>query len=257
MTEFSDKYEMMLSSTDHYIFLSSYRVYADSAVPIKEDSPRLLDVSDDKEFLATEDYSLYKARQEDILKASKYDNWTIVRPAVTYSKFRYQLVTLEANTVIYRAMNKLPVLLPKEAMPIYGTMSWAGDVARMISRLILNPDALRETYTVSTAEHHTWEEIANFYKELIGLEYITIDTETYLGFFDPSHARGARYQLMYDRCFNRIIDNTKILYATGLKQSDLMPLKAGLKKELSALPKDTVWSRSTISERMDEFLKGR
>ncbi|NMB95461.1 MAG: NAD-dependent epimerase/dehydratase family protein [Clostridiaceae bacterium] len=254
--EFSERYEMMLSNTNHYIFLSSYRVYANSTL-IKENSPRLLDVSEDKEFLATEDYALYKAKQEDILKASKFDNWTVVRPAITYSKFRYQLVTLEANTVIYRAMNKLPVILPEEAIHIQGTMSWAGDVAKMLSRLVLNPAALKETYTVATSEHHTWEEIANYYKEIIGLEYLTVDTETYLSFFDPSVMKGARYQLLYDRCFNRIIDNSKILQATGLKQSDLMPLKEGLKKELSALPKDTVWSRSTISERMDEFLKNR
>jgi len=252
--EFSEKYEMLLSSTNHYIFLSSYRVYANS-IPIREDSPRLLDVSENKEFLATEDYSLYKAREEDILRASNFNNWTIVRPAITYSKFRYQLVTLEANTVIYRAMNKLPVILPEEAMPVQGTMSWAGDVAKMLSRLVLNPAALKETYTVATSEHHTWEEIANYYKEIIGLEYLTVDTETYLSFFEPSMAKGARYQLLYDRCFNRVVDNSKILLATGLKQSDLMPLKEGLKKELSALPKDTVWSRSTISERMDEFLK--
>ena len=132
--EFSERYEMMLSNTNHYIFLSSYRVYANSTL-IKENSPRLLDVSEDKEFLATEDYALYKAKQEDILKASKFDNWTVVRPAITYSKFRYQLVTLEANTVIYRAMN-IPVILPEEAIHIQGTMSWASDVAKMLSRLV-------------------------------------------------------------------------------------------------------------------------
>ncbi|HHV95150.1 MAG TPA: NAD-dependent epimerase/dehydratase family protein [Clostridiaceae bacterium] len=252
--EFSEKYDMLLSSTNHYIFLSSYRVYSNS-VPIREDSPRLLDVSGDKDFLATEDYALYKAREEDILRASNFNNWTIVRPAITYSKFRYQLVTLEANTVIYRAIKKLPVLLPKEAMHVQATMSWAGDVAKMLARLVLNPAAIKETYTVATSEHHTWEEIANYYKEIIGLEYITVDRETYLSFFDPQHAKAARYQLLYDRCFNRIIDNSKILQVTGLKQSDLMPLKDGLKKELSALPIDYVWIPSTISERMDAYLK--
>lgn len=254
--EFSQKYEMLLGSTGHYIYLSSYRVYADS-MPITEESPRLLDVSDDKEFLATEDYSLYKARGEDILRASRFDNWTFVRPAITYSKRRFQLVTLEANTLIYRAFKKLPVILPQEAMGVQATMSWAGDVARMMARLVLNPAAIKETYTLATAEHHTWGEVADYYRQIIGLDYMTVDMDTYLSFFGPPHIKFPRYQLCYDRCFNRVVDNSKILRTTGLKQSDLTPLKEGLARELSALPSDAQWGKSGISERMDMFLKDR
>lgn len=253
--EFYARYEMMLKSTGHYMFFSSYRVYADSPV-ITEESPRLLDVSADKRFLAEEEkeYSLYKARQEDILRASGFDNWTIVRPAITYSKYRFQLVTLEANVVVYRALKGLPVLIPMEALPIQGTMSWAGDVADMLSRLVLNTAAYGETYTVATAEHHTWQEIADYYKEIIGLEYIPVDTETYLSFFGEWSVY-AGYQLKYDRCFNRVIDNSKVLGATGLKQSDFMTLKQGLKKELLSLPENTVWSETPINAKMDEFFK--
>ena len=252
--EFSNRYKMILDNTNHYIFLSTYRVYADEA-PIKEDSPRLLNVSKDETFLATAEYeySLYKAMQEDILRNSQYDNWTIVRPAITYSKCRFQLVTLEAPVVVYRALRNLPVVLPQDALHVQATMSWGGDVARMMSRLILNPAAYKETYTLATAEHHTWEEIACYYKSLIGLEYIAVDTETYLGFFGSTDT--AHYQLKYDRCFDRIVDNSKILETAGMKQTDLMPLKDGLAKELSALPKDMVWPESNINERMDAYLK--
>lgn len=253
--EFVARYEMMLGGTAHYIFFSSYRVYADSPI-ITEDSPRLLDVSKDKDFLATEEYeySLYKARQEGILRESVFNNWTIVRPAITYSKYRYQLVTLEANVVVYRALNNLPIILPKEALSVQGTMSWAGDVAKMLARLLFNPMAQKETYTVSTAEHHTWQEIADYYKELIGLEYIPVDTETYLCLFGDRNVF-ASHQLKYDRCFNRVIDNSKVLAATGLKQSEFMTLKQGMKKEFSSLPIDTSWGETAINERMDEILK--
>ncbi len=260
--EFTERYKIMLNNTDHYIFFSSYRVYADSPV-ITEASPRLLDVSQDKNYLGWEEieYSLYKARQEDVLRASSFSNWTIVRPAITFSKYRYQLVTLEANVVIHRAMNKLPVLLPEEALPVQGTMSWAGDVAKMLSRLILNSRAYKETYTLATSEHNSWQEIADYYKEIIGLEYIAVSTETYLNCFRDGKSLskdvfdGARYQLKYDRYFNRVIDNSKVLAATGLKQSDFTTLKQGLLKELSALPKDTKWGESVINERMDKILE--
>ena len=79
--KFAERFEMFLQNTKQYISLSSYRVYADEEHPIKETSPRLLDASKDKIYLQTEEYGLYKARCENILRASKYDNWTIVRPA--------------------------------------------------------------------------------------------------------------------------------------------------------------------------------
>ena len=83
--EFSSKCSLFLSNTDQYFYLSSYRVYADSKTPLVETSPRLLDVSDDKHYLASDDYSLHKARGEDLLINSGKKNWTIVRPAITYS----------------------------------------------------------------------------------------------------------------------------------------------------------------------------
>ena len=251
--DFNERYDLFLQNTGHYIYLSSYRIYADDN-PITEDSPRLLDVSTDQEFLATDDYSLYKARGEDVLQSSKYDNWTIIRPAITYSQRRFQLVTLEANNLVGRALQGLPVILPKEALSVQATMSWAGDVAKLISRLVLNTKAYRDRFTVATAEHHTWGEIAEYYKELIGLEYVAVDTEDYLQVRDKG-ALYAKFQLAYDRMFNRVIDNSKVLKVTGLKQEDFMPLKRGLEKELFALPKG-IWSeRNEVWDRMDDYLK--
>ncbi|MEI3001919.1 MAG: NAD-dependent epimerase/dehydratase family protein [Victivallis sp.] len=251
--EFRCRHELLLKNTGHYIFLSSYRVYS-GGVPVTEETPRLLDVSEDREFLATEDYSLYKAREEDILQNSGYENWTIVRPAITYSKFRYQLVTLEAPVLIARALAGLPVVLPREALSVQGTMNWAGDVARMFSRLLFNPAAVRECFTLATAEHHAWGEIAEYYKEIIGLEYVAADTEDYIGIMGGSC--WARYQLNYDRMFNRVVDNSKLLRVTGLRQEELMPLRQGLERELAALPRNTVWpDAGAVWKRMDDYLK--
>lgn len=251
--EFRQRYDLLLQNTGHYIFLSTYRVYSEE-FPIKENTPRLLDVSEDRDFLATEDYALYKARQEDVLQNSRYDNWTIIRPSITYSKYRYQLVTLEAPVVVARALKGLPVVLPREALSVQATMSWAGDVGKLISRLLFNPLAYRECFTPATAEHHTWGEIAEYYRQIIGLNYVAVDTEDYLRILGGS--QGARYQLAYDRLFHRQVDNSKVLRVTGLKQADFMPLRRGLEKELTALPKDTAWpDASAIWEGMDEFLK--
>ena len=66
--EFRHRMPQLLAATAQYVFLSSSRVYADSAEPITEDSPRLLDVSTDATYLKTDEYALAKARQENALR---------------------------------------------------------------------------------------------------------------------------------------------------------------------------------------------
>lgn len=256
--QFKERYRLFLDNTDHYIYLSSYRIYADSPV-ITETSPRLLDVSDNQEYLSTEDYSLFKARGEDILTASDYDNYTMIRPAITFSSFRYQLVTLEANVFIDRMFKGRTVLLPEAALDVQATMSWAGDVAKMIARLLFTKHAMKEAYTLATAEHQSWGEVAGYYREIGGLKILPVDTETYLKMHTGSEQidRHCHWQLDYDRLFNRVVDNRKILDAVGMKQSELMKVKDGLRMELSRLPKGYVWPASRTSDMMDAYLTER
>jgi len=172
--------EFFLQNTGHYIFLSSYRVYADSLLPITEESPRLLDTLDDKDYLSSGDYSIYKAQQEDFLKEIDAPNYTILRPVITFSKGRFQLTTLEADTFMWMMMHGKTVLLPEEAMDCIATLSWAGNFGKLVSRLANNPAAMKETFTVGSAEYHTWREIAALYNRIGGLHYVTTDQETYL-----------------------------------------------------------------------------
>lgn len=245
---------LYLMYTEHYVFLSTYRVYANEEHPIKETSPRILDVTKDEKLLNSGDYCIYKAQAEDYLKKSNFTNWTILRPAITYSKRRFQLVTLEYDLVVRRMMESKMLVLPKGAMHVQATMSWAGDVAKMIARLVLNKAAYQEIYSVCTSEHHTWEEIAQMYRKIGGLRYCTTDTENFLDIIAPNNIH-ARQQLILDRYYDRIMDNAKILNITGMKQSELMPLEKGLAMELAAFPKDVVWRQDDRVDRMDVFLR--
>lgn len=67
--EFEERNEVYLKNTEQYIFLSSARVYSESTNLITEDSNRLLDTVADVTFLKTDDYSLAKAREENILQS--------------------------------------------------------------------------------------------------------------------------------------------------------------------------------------------
>ena len=253
--EFLGRMKMLLDNTQHYIFLSSYRVYSGLECPVKETTPRLLDVTTDMEFMSQADhlYALYKAREENLLRNSGYKNWTILRPSMVFSKRRYQLVAMEANTFLYRVQEGKTVLIPAVALDIQGAMIWAGDVAKMITRLVLNEKAYGEAFSVASSEKHTWREIIGYYEEIVGMKWATASTEDYQTLF--VNERNTWYRHIYDRFYNRHMDNTKILEATGMKQEELMPLKEGLKLELGSIQGKHVWEESGLSRRMDELME--
>lgn len=224
--DFTTRLGSFLGATTQYMFVSSYRVYADSPI-ITEDSPRLLHVSEDLAYLATDEYALSKARCEDLLLTSCENNWTIVRPAITYDgSGRLQLGVYEADAWLWRALNSIPVPFPAEMLDRQTTMTWGGDVARMISMLVGNPAALGEAFTVSTSEHQSWAAVADFYRRVLPLTIFTCALR------DLERARGGVYQIRYDRMFDRVIDNSKVLRATGLTQFDLVSMETGLTREL-------------------------
>lgn len=253
--DFADYYRLFLENTAHYIFLSSCRVYDDKEIPIKETSPRLWDTSEDEVLKASHDYCIQKAQNEDLLTASSYDNWTVVRPATTFSTMRLQLVTLEFANCVGRALQGKKVLLPREAKDKPATLSWGGDVAKMIARILFQEQAKRETYNVCSAESRTWEEIAAYYHNLVGLEAVWIDKEDYLAILDPGKGNGVRWQLEYARLFRRVTDNSKVLALTGLKQEDLISMYDGLKLEIGHIPADYIPMDTPVGVRMDEYIK--
>ena len=245
--EFEERCHDFLDSTSHYIFLSSYRVYGDNhGKPITENSPRLLDSVQDSEYLLTDEYGLAKARQENILRATGRNNWTIVRPAITYSKDRFQLGTMEAADFVKRALSGKPVIFPRQMLNKYATLSWAGDVAKMISRMVQNEEALGETFTVSTAEYHTWKEIVDIYRELLDMKVRIVDLSVY------QRIMGGPYQIKYDRMLDRIVDNSKALKVAHMRQEELMPLKEGLRMELEAFRKNPSY-RGYVAKRDREM----
>lgn len=220
--------DLLLSSCAQYVFLSSYRVFADSPTII-ESSPRLLDVCNDADFLATDEYSLAKARQEDLLRSSGRGNWTIVRPAITYDgSGRFQLCTLESSTWLRLALAGHAVPLASEMLSKQTTMTCGGDVALMISRLIGNSAALGEDFNVCTSRHQCWRDIVKIYSSVLALQVREVSLNEY------EMAAGAVYQCRYDRMFNRVMDNAKILNAAGITESDLVDTKVGLIRELSS-----------------------
>lgn len=202
--EFRRRAPLLLDATAQYVFLSSARVYADSDAPITEESPRLLDVSQDREYLATDEYALAKARQEDILRAEcGKGNWTIVRPYITYSEIRLQLGVLEKEAWLARALHGQTVVFSKDIADKMTTLTYGYDVARGIAALIGREKALGEAFHITCDRPIRWREVLNLYIEV--LERKTRQRPKVLLTDTAPHITP---QVKYDRYYNREFDNT-------------------------------------------------
>ncbi len=209
--EFENRYELLLSSTSQYIFLSSARVYAESEQLLTEESARLIDTIGDKQYLSTREYALEKAREEILLINSRYKNWTIVRPYITYNIERLQLGVLEKEHWLYRALHGRTIVFSEDIADKITTLIYGYDVALRISKLIGNKLALEEIYQITAGHSIKWKMVLKIYLDT--LQKLTGNRPNILMIKNSdgiANILGNYYQIKYDRMYNRIFDSSKI-----------------------------------------------
>ena len=206
----------ILDNTKQYIFISSARVYSQSEAPIIEDTPRLLDVCKDEEYLKTNEYALAKAREENLLFNSGKKNFTIIRPTITYNTHRLQLGVLEKENWLYRALHGRSIVFSEDINNKLTTMTYGDDVSMGIASIIGKEEALGEAFHITYPASLPWSEVLGIYltvlKKHTGKDIPVVMTKksTNLKF------KWRIYQLIYSRYFNRTFDNSKIAQFTNL-----------------------------------------
>lgn len=225
--EFRLRYREMLAATRQYVFLSSARVYAGSYESITEDTPRLLEVCEDEEYLKTDEYALSKARQEDLLRESGSTNWTIVRPYITFSEIRLQLGVLEKEQWLWRALHGRTIVFSKDIAGHYTTLTYGLNVAQGIAALVGQSSACGKAFHITGTEAFLWSEILEIYVEVLAEttgrrpKILLLDRAVNLRY--PR----AQYQVRYDRLYDRRFDNSGIGRYTDV--SLFLPVREGLK----------------------------
>lgn len=208
--EFSDRYQYLLNHTEHYFFLSSARVYAESKTPLTEQSPRLLDVCRDNIYLSTDDYALAKARQEDFLINSGHSNYTIIRPFITFSEQRLQLGVFEKEDWLSRVFKGKPVVFSKDIAEHFTTLTYGFDVSKAIAGLIGNNRAKGEIFHIATNKSVKWIDIAQLYHRVLEkhfnkeIKFVYADKCFFLDGFN------SQWAVKYSRYFDYSFDNSKI-----------------------------------------------
>lgn len=209
--QFEKRINLILPKVEQYIFISTARVYADSKVPIHEDSDRLLDVCQDHKFVKSNAYAIAKAKEENILTASLIKNWTIVRPYITYNDNRLQLCNFEKEQWLVRALRGKTVVVGKDILKRHTSLTYAYDVAYGINKLVNNNKALGEVFHIVNESHCSWNKILELYKKYFkkytGYE-MKIKCVNDSNMF--SWKDGDDYVVKYDRLYDRIFDSSKI-----------------------------------------------
>lgn len=227
---------LLIANTDHLIFLSSYRVYANEQHPITEEAPRLTEVVKDKDFLETENYAVPKSICEDYLRNERAgEPWTIVRPVISFSERRMDLFMYSGDRLIRASNQAEELLLPNYARDYSAGLDWSGNSGKLIANLLFKPETIGETYTIYSGQDLTWGQIAETYKKILNLNIRWCEEEEYL---ERNPGNRTNYTYIHDRRYNRDVDCSKVLQATGLTKQDFATIEEGIMQELRKLGRE-------------------
>lgn len=228
LDEFALRCNQLLTSTSHYIWFSSCRVYANSKTPLDEKSARLLETTTDQCFLATNRYALRKARQEDIIKKSGFSNYTIIRPYITYGVERLQLGIYEKEQWLFRILQGKDLVINSGILDKTTTLTYGNDVSTAISKIILNEKAMGKVIQIASDKTMKWSEILELYLSVIKTECgisPQIYTSDSMQAIDELYEGG--YNTIYDRVYNRSFKSRLIEDVIGEK-IEYTDMKSGL-----------------------------
>lgn len=230
VNEFKERINLLLSNTKHYIFISSSRVYAESKHPLTEDSSRLLDITNDSEYLKDFEYSLYKAKEEDILNNTTKKNWSIIRPYKTYNEDRMQLGVFEKEQFADRVIRGKKIVFLKDCIDKYTSLTHNTDVAKVLSEIAQRAPS-GKIYQIASPQRKTWNEILNIYVSAFnsqGFNFEYVLTNDYKSVAKIFHNR---YRMKYDGFLNRFFSDCSIQKEFG--PFNWIPLEKGLTESVA------------------------
>ena len=234
LVELKPRMDLIRANTDQYVYLSSYRTYADVDSLVTENSPQWLDVTKDAKFLAEDDYAIPKARAERYLRSLGEKNWTIIRPIISFTHYRLDLVTVGAYAILYRTRAGKPIPLPEEVRDKHCGVTWGGNTGLQIAHLLGKEGALGEAFTLGPDEGLVWGDVARFYEEFAGAAFRWIPAEDYLS-IATSNDYMERQMIYTDRILDRRVDFSKMLRVTGLDPARFLTCREAIAKELTIL----------------------
>lgn len=193
--------ELFAGRTGQYVFVSSASAYQKppARLPVLESTPLrnpFWQYSRDK-----------IACEELLMRAYRDDGFpvTVVRPSHTYDHTKVAL--LGGWTDIHRMRKGMPVLVHGDGTSLW-TLTHSRDFARAFVGLLGRPQAVGESYTITSDEFLPWDQVYRLFARAAGVadpELVHVASET-IAAHDPE--RGP--WLLGDRAHSVVFDNSKI-----------------------------------------------
>jgi nucleoside-diphosphate-sugar epimerase len=193
--------DLFAGRTGQYVFISSASAYQKppTRLPIRESTPLknpFWQYSRDK--IACEDL-LYEAYREQDFPL------TVVRPSHTYDRTKIAMVG--GWTDIHRMRAGLPVMVHGDGTSLW-TLTHSRDFAKAFVGLLGRPQAVGESYTITSDEYLPWNQIYKLFARAAGVsepELVHVSSETI-----AAHSAELGPNLLGDRSHSVVFDNTKI-----------------------------------------------
>jgi nucleoside-diphosphate-sugar epimerase len=193
--------DLFAGRTGQYVFISSASAYQKppTRLPIRESTPLknpFWQYSRDK--IACEDLFYEAYREQDFPV-------TVVRPSHTYDRTKIAMVG--GWTDIHRMRAGLPVMVHGDGTSLW-TLTHSQDFAKAFVGLLGRPQAVGESYTITSDEYLPWNQIYQLFARAAGVrepELVHVASETIAAHSDELGAN-----LLGDRSHSVVFDNTKI-----------------------------------------------
>lgn len=259
--EFSERYMQLLSATNQYVCLSTVQVCSDFEGPKSENCPRYMEIDP-----PTKNnfywYCYEKARIEDYLINSGRLNWTIIRPSITMNENHYFWGNYFEEQWRYRILRRKKVVIPKNMLNIKTSITYGGDVARMLMAIITNPSTLGQIFNV-TSNVFTWGELLEMYIRA----YEKFGYSVHIKYIDNTEPLisndGEKYVYERTRQIDRTFDSTKVMELMKSLHMEMTVAPFGKKieewiaKDIKLLPSTIVSSQVESVGLIDRISRDR
>lgn len=197
--------ELFRARTAQYVFVSTASAYQKppTRLPILESTPLknpFWQYSRDK--IACEELLLGAYRSDDFPV-------TVVRPSHTYDRTRVGL--LGGWTDIHRMRTGQPIMVHGDGTSLW-TVTHTRDFAKAFVGLLGRPQAVGESYTITSDEYLPWNQIYRLFARAAGVsepELVHVASET-IAAHSAGHSPHLGPSLVGDRAHSVVFDNAKI-----------------------------------------------
>ena len=256
----SKRLKHIYANCGQYITMGSSSEYAGVDGLITEETPRLYDAYSDEERRQGGRYHIKKSKDDDLIMASEGGNWTIIRPWVTYNARKNPLVTVPLSVWMWRYLHGRTIVLPQQVMDKKCSLTYGGDTARAIGKMVGNPKAYGQIVNIASNKWMTWAEAVETYQQVLYelrgevMKLYLLPDASLIWRDIPSQYDPIAHDRCYDRCFSTAKLNE--LWGEEFAFGDLKEcLKVSLEKTLND-PTVTLGSPSPAYQGVMDRLTG-